>query len=240
MKRSTQQSSAFCVATEFAVVVEVHTATRSSLHPVGCEDDQSLSKYEFVVTSGSPVAADRGGCCWAIFHQNQSGSKVTEASHLSCADTYPLLCPHPYSQLAQPFWIRWKLLWPTRICLWMWLTSASSASRKSGWSKHTPPCLLESLLSDWGGLDCWQHCVYWGKPEAISRKRWGRGHQERRSRVEEHEFKYQLCHNVLARWHWASDSLPPGSVCEMEVTSTSKGSSYFCCLINFKNPKVRW
>lgn len=56
-------SGAFCVAAEFAVVVEAHTAPRSSLHPVGCEDDQSLSKYEFVVTSGSPVAADRGGRC---------------------------------------------------------------------------------------------------------------------------------------------------------------------------------
>uniref|UniRef100_A0A8D2D9F0 Folliculin n=1 Tax=Sciurus vulgaris TaxID=55149 RepID=A0A8D2D9F0_SCIVU len=46
---------------KFAVVVEVHTAMRSTLHPLGCEDDQSLSKYEFVVTSGSPVAADRVG-----------------------------------------------------------------------------------------------------------------------------------------------------------------------------------
>ncbi|GAB5580610.1 folliculin isoform X1 [Prionailurus iriomotensis] len=49
------------LSSEFAVVVEAHTAPRSSLHPVGCEDDQSLSKYEFVVTSGSPVAADRVG-----------------------------------------------------------------------------------------------------------------------------------------------------------------------------------
>lgn len=49
-----------CVAPEFAVVVEVHTATRSSLQAVGCEGEQPLSKYEFVVTSGSPVAADRG------------------------------------------------------------------------------------------------------------------------------------------------------------------------------------
>ncbi|KAG8521843.1 Folliculin, partial [Galemys pyrenaicus] len=49
------------LSSEFAVVVEVHAATRSSLHPAGCEDDQSLSKYEFVVTSGSPVAADRVG-----------------------------------------------------------------------------------------------------------------------------------------------------------------------------------
>ena len=50
------------VAPEFAVVVEVHTATRSSLPAVGCEGEQPLSKYEFVVTSGSPVAADRGKC----------------------------------------------------------------------------------------------------------------------------------------------------------------------------------
>ncbi|EFB29073.1 hypothetical protein PANDA_019901, partial [Ailuropoda melanoleuca] len=49
------------LSSEFAVVVEAHTAPRSSLHPAGCEDDQSLSKYEFVVTSGSPVAADRVG-----------------------------------------------------------------------------------------------------------------------------------------------------------------------------------
>ncbi|KAF3813661.1 hypothetical protein GH733_018814, partial [Mirounga leonina] len=49
------------LASEFAVVVEAHSAPRSSLHPAGCEDDQSLSKYEFVVTSGSPVAADRVG-----------------------------------------------------------------------------------------------------------------------------------------------------------------------------------
>ncbi|MEJ1273013.1 folliculin [Cricetulus griseus] len=52
---------AHVLASEFAVVVEVHTATRSNLHPAGCEDDLSLSKYEFVVTSGSPVAADRVG-----------------------------------------------------------------------------------------------------------------------------------------------------------------------------------
>lgn len=57
------QDSMLSAATEFAVVVEVHTATRSNLHPAGCEDDPSLSKYEFVVTSGGPVAADRGGCC---------------------------------------------------------------------------------------------------------------------------------------------------------------------------------
>ncbi|XP_040101718.1 folliculin isoform X2 [Oryx dammah] len=49
------------LASEFAVVVEVHTATRSSLPAVGCEGEQPLSKYEFVVTSGSPVAADRVG-----------------------------------------------------------------------------------------------------------------------------------------------------------------------------------
>ncbi|KAM9045505.1 folliculin isoform 2-T3 [Megaptera novaeangliae] len=49
------------LASEFAVVVEVHTAARSSLHPAGCEDEQSLSKHEFVVTSGSAVATDRAG-----------------------------------------------------------------------------------------------------------------------------------------------------------------------------------
>ncbi|XP_017506673.1 folliculin isoform X1 [Manis javanica] len=49
------------LSSEFAVVVEVHPAARSSLHPIGCEGDQSLRKYEFVVTSGSPVAADRVG-----------------------------------------------------------------------------------------------------------------------------------------------------------------------------------
>ncbi|XP_062072616.1 folliculin isoform X3 [Lepus europaeus] len=46
---------------EFAVVVEVHAAPRSTLLPAGREDEQPLSKYEFVVTSGSPVAADRVG-----------------------------------------------------------------------------------------------------------------------------------------------------------------------------------
>lgn len=45
---------------EFAVLVEVRTATRSSLYPVLFDDEQALSKYEFVVTSGSPVSTDRG------------------------------------------------------------------------------------------------------------------------------------------------------------------------------------
>lgn len=49
------------VAPEFAVLVEVRAATRSSLYPTLFDDEQSLNKYEFVVTSGSPVAADRGG-----------------------------------------------------------------------------------------------------------------------------------------------------------------------------------
>ncbi|XP_069337937.1 folliculin isoform X2 [Eulemur rufifrons] len=49
------------LSSEFAVVVEVHAAARSALHPVGCEDEQPLSKCEFLVTSGSPVAADRVG-----------------------------------------------------------------------------------------------------------------------------------------------------------------------------------
>ncbi|PKU33128.1 folliculin [Limosa lapponica baueri] len=49
------------LSSEFAVLVEVRTATRSSLYPTLFEDEQSLNKYEFVVTSGSPVAADRVG-----------------------------------------------------------------------------------------------------------------------------------------------------------------------------------
>lgn len=50
------------LAPEFAVLVEVRSATRSSLYPTLFDDEQSLNKYEFVVTSGSPVAADRGEC----------------------------------------------------------------------------------------------------------------------------------------------------------------------------------
>ncbi|EMP33078.1 Folliculin [Chelonia mydas] len=49
------------LSSEFAVLVEVRTATRCSLYPVLFDDEQPLSKYEFVVTSGSPVAADRVG-----------------------------------------------------------------------------------------------------------------------------------------------------------------------------------
>ncbi|XP_035195840.1 folliculin [Oxyura jamaicensis] len=49
------------LSSEFAVLVEVRSATRSSLYPTLFDDDQSLNKYEFVVTSGSPVAADRVG-----------------------------------------------------------------------------------------------------------------------------------------------------------------------------------
>ncbi|NXA04202.1 FLCN protein, partial [Sapayoa aenigma] len=49
------------LSSEFAVLVEVRAATRSSLYPTLFDDDQSLNKYEFVVTSGSPVAADRVG-----------------------------------------------------------------------------------------------------------------------------------------------------------------------------------
>uniref|UniRef100_A0A670JY46 Folliculin n=1 Tax=Podarcis muralis TaxID=64176 RepID=A0A670JY46_PODMU len=49
------------LSSEFTVLVEVRTATRSSLYPVLFDDEQPLSKYEFVVTSGSPVAADRVG-----------------------------------------------------------------------------------------------------------------------------------------------------------------------------------
>ncbi|KAM6077988.1 folliculin isoform 1-T4 [Theristicus caerulescens] len=49
------------LTSEFAVLVEVRAATRSSLYPTLFDDEQSLNKYEFVVTSGSPVAADRVG-----------------------------------------------------------------------------------------------------------------------------------------------------------------------------------
>ncbi|XP_075574610.1 folliculin isoform X1 [Pelecanus crispus] len=49
------------LSSEFAVLVEVRTATRSSLYPTLFDDEQSLNKYEFVVTSGSPIAADRVG-----------------------------------------------------------------------------------------------------------------------------------------------------------------------------------
>ncbi|NXY83486.1 FLCN protein, partial [Alcedo cyanopectus] len=49
------------LSSEFAVLVEVRTAARSGLYPTLLDDEQSLNKYEFVVTSGSPVAADRVG-----------------------------------------------------------------------------------------------------------------------------------------------------------------------------------
>ncbi|XP_043945207.1 folliculin isoform X2 [Protopterus annectens] len=47
-------------SSEFYVLVDVRAATRSNLYPVLFVDDGPLSKYEFVVTSGSPVAVDRG------------------------------------------------------------------------------------------------------------------------------------------------------------------------------------
>ncbi|NXE68660.1 FLCN protein, partial [Calcarius ornatus] len=49
------------LASEFAVLVEVRAASRPSLYPTLFDDEQSLNKYEFLVTSGSPVAADRVG-----------------------------------------------------------------------------------------------------------------------------------------------------------------------------------
>ncbi|XP_052536527.1 folliculin [Tympanuchus pallidicinctus] len=55
------QIPAHILSSEFAVLVEVRAATRSTLYPTLLEDEQSLNKYEFVVTSGSPVAADRVG-----------------------------------------------------------------------------------------------------------------------------------------------------------------------------------
>ncbi|KAG8537665.1 hypothetical protein GDO81_024119, partial [Engystomops pustulosus] len=48
-------------SSEFAVMIEVRTAPRSNLYPVLFVDDEPLSKYEFVLTSGSPVATDRVG-----------------------------------------------------------------------------------------------------------------------------------------------------------------------------------
>ncbi|XP_030068841.1 folliculin [Microcaecilia unicolor] len=48
-------------SSEFAVIVDVRTATRSNLYPVLFMDDEPLSKYEFVVASGSPVVTDRVG-----------------------------------------------------------------------------------------------------------------------------------------------------------------------------------
>ncbi|XP_075421970.1 folliculin [Ascaphus truei] len=48
-------------SSEFAVMVDVRTAPRSNLYPVLFVDDEPLSKYEFVVASGSPVATDRVG-----------------------------------------------------------------------------------------------------------------------------------------------------------------------------------
>lgn len=48
-------------SSEFYVLVDVRAATRSNLYPVLFVDDGPLSKYEFVVTSGSPVAVDRVG-----------------------------------------------------------------------------------------------------------------------------------------------------------------------------------
>ncbi|XP_066438491.1 folliculin-like [Eleutherodactylus coqui] len=45
---------------EFAVMIDVRTAPGSNLYPVLFVDDKPLSKYAFVLTSGSPVATDRG------------------------------------------------------------------------------------------------------------------------------------------------------------------------------------
>ncbi|XP_078521347.1 folliculin [Lissotriton helveticus] len=49
------------LSSEFAVIVDVRGATCSNLYPVLFVDDEPLSKYEFVVNSGSPVATDRVG-----------------------------------------------------------------------------------------------------------------------------------------------------------------------------------
>lgn len=49
------------LSSEFAVIVDVRGATCSNLYPVLFVDDEPLSKYEFLVNSGSPVATDRVG-----------------------------------------------------------------------------------------------------------------------------------------------------------------------------------
>lgn len=49
------------LSSEFAVIVDVRGATCANLYPVLFVDDEPLSKYEFVVNSGSPVATDRVG-----------------------------------------------------------------------------------------------------------------------------------------------------------------------------------
>uniref|UniRef100_A0A8C5Q971 Folliculin n=1 Tax=Leptobrachium leishanense TaxID=445787 RepID=A0A8C5Q971_9ANUR len=46
---------------EFAVMVNVHGAPRPNLYPVLYADDEPLGRYEFAVSSGSPVASDRVG-----------------------------------------------------------------------------------------------------------------------------------------------------------------------------------
>ncbi|KAM5152947.1 folliculin isoform 1-T3 [Mantella aurantiaca] len=47
-------------SSEFAVMIDVRTAPRTNLYPVLFEEEP-LSKYEFTVVSGSPVATDRVG-----------------------------------------------------------------------------------------------------------------------------------------------------------------------------------
>ncbi|XP_063286744.1 folliculin [Pelobates fuscus] len=46
---------------EFTVMVDVRSAPRSNLYPVLYAGDEPLSRYDFVVSSGSPVATDRVG-----------------------------------------------------------------------------------------------------------------------------------------------------------------------------------
>ncbi|NP_001121308.1 folliculin S homeolog [Xenopus laevis] len=48
-------------SSEFAVMVDVRHANRSNLYPALFVDDEPLSKYEFLVASGSPVATDKVG-----------------------------------------------------------------------------------------------------------------------------------------------------------------------------------
>ncbi|CAH2307751.1 folliculin [Pelobates cultripes] len=49
---------------EFTVMVDVRSAPRSNLYPVLYAGNEPLSRYDFVVSSGSPVATDRGKYPW--------------------------------------------------------------------------------------------------------------------------------------------------------------------------------
>ncbi|EHB01061.1 Folliculin [Heterocephalus glaber] len=86
-----RQIPAHVLSSEFPVIVEVHTAMCFALHPVGCENDQSLRKYEFVVTRGSPVAAVRVG----LTILNKTEVALTNQPELLCG------CDGPVPRLPQ-------------------------------------------------------------------------------------------------------------------------------------------